>query len=570
MKTNFLKTILSCSIVLLSYCGHSQTFTITPGTTSPFFKAPTGTTGASTVYSPTDTSLNAPNGIWVIDRYRFNGGFMLEWQGKLTTERYTQPGAIFCKPGTVSIGFSQGKLKLDWIAGEDEQINGLRTLPVGQWITIRIGVDTLGRVSASVNGILDIDRATQFSGPMPEKTDQLIFLRSSTARTRSIRFWADTKPDILPPGFDCFVRNQGDSLKFRFKRIDRTLNNTPLVIVQESPNGAQSILHTGKLSPGALTFHWKDYQNGNWTFRISAGKINYTKSVLKAAAPVLPSEFINGLYFPNKADFRFCREKLKINTVYCDFNIMNFPGNWLQMGSYLDSAQKYGLKTVIRAGFHASKGNLYFADSLQRTVIARYYQDEAAGLFHGFERNHWAKNATQPTVPGILNLNNFSRIDEASEMADILMLNIYSSGRKVFDKTSQARELAPTWVTLPQYAGVQYNLDTMINLVGQAITAGASGIFWFEFDHRSTAKPNDYYTSTRPELIERLRYCYNLTQGVILDFTPLSTGNPNVSACYRGKKLWICNLTSQPQTATILGKTITLTDKEVKPGIDQL
>ena len=526
---------------------YAQTFTITP---SPTLKvnAPGGWSGSSVTYNPSDRSFSAKDGLYIPDAYNVVGGFYVEMNVK--TDSSTVAGCFLTKPGTGAWGMNTGKIKVDYLwNGSIDQVNGMRTLPKNEWVTIGFGYDTLGRSVASINGIVDINRETVVSGSPQQTTDKWNFLKGMPGRCRWIKVWCNSKPPTLPAGFDCHVRLNPDTAYISLNRIDRSYIGKALTIIQESPNGSQSTLSITTLSQRLLKFYLdpEKYQNGSWTFIVSAGSIQHRLTRYKAATkPTLPKSFVSGVYAVNSTDLRRVRD-LGANAAYYDFPVLNWDRNYKAIGYYLDSCQKLGLQSVVRMGYQASKGNLEFVSDLSKSNIAWYAVDEGAGLFGGLERNYWTCKATNPTVPVIVNLNQFSRINEASQYSDILMCNIYSSGRVVYDITSQSVKLRPTWVTIPQYANIQYSRDQMLNLTAQAVVAGASGVWFFEWDHRTKSNLSDWYTPNSAEKVENLRACLKWLKDMPLDWSLIPTVNPNIAACRKGGRSIYVNLTDKVQ-----------------------
>lgn len=545
---------LPIPLLLLCFTAQAQTFTILPSATTKI-TAPTGWTGQTTTYNASDKSFSAPGGIWLPDVYSLKGGLYLEADLLVTKANQKVAGCILTKAGTAAIGLNCGKVKLDWISGYAEQVNGSDTIPINTWTKICIGIDTVGRIIATLRGISDINRITVFHGSIPQTGDKWTFLQNFPGRCRSIRVWCDSKPPISPTGFDCYASCTKENLKFRFARVDRSQTGQLLSIIQENPNGAQTTLYTGKLTPGELSFNWANYMNGSWSFKIATAKCEVRQTLMKGAQPFMPGEFVTGLYSVNAADYRLMKD-LGFNTVYSDFPITNNPPNYKQMAAYLDSAKKYGLRSMVRMGLQASKGNLEFTQKPDFW----YPQDEAAGDLDGLNRNYWACKALYPDVPVIGNFNNFSRIEEAQ--CDILGVNVYSSGRVVYDVTRRAVQLKPVFVTLPQYetpdGRIFYTQAQMMNLTAQAIVGGAIGVLWFTWDDQVKSKPGRYYTAKFPDKVQNLKQCNMVANNTPLSWQPVETDNPNVAACFRGEELWIVNLTDRAQSATVQGRFVTL------------
>ena len=550
-------------LLLLAQSVVAQSFTITPSSTLRV-NAPAGWSGATTVYNPSDRSFSAPGGLYIPDIYSVKGGLYVEMDILITKANAIKSGVFLTKSGTTAFGLNCGKVKLDYISGSMDQVNGSDTIPVNTWTKVCFGIDTVGRIVGTLNGIEDINRPSYFRGALSQTTNtQFTFLKDLPGRCRSIKVWAGTKPPISKTGFEAYASYDKEQIKFRFTRIDRSQVNQPFSIIQESPNGAQATMHKGLLREGALVFKWADYMNGSWTFHLATSKCVVSKTVMKGNGPIMPTFFTVGAYSVNATDFKLMKG-LGFNTVYSDFPINNNPPNYKQMPSYLDTAKKYGLQSAVRMGLQASKGNLEFTNS----PFLWYAQDEAPGFFEGMDRNFWACNAMLPNVPVLLNLNNFARIDEAAEMCHILGLNIYSSGRNVYDITRKASELRTTFVTLPQYetpdGKIFYTQEQMINLTAQAVVAGASGVFWFTWDDQKKSSPGRYYTAKFPDRVENLRQCNLVLNGLSLDWRPVSTGNPDVAACYRGEELWVVNLSSEDQVASVEGRTVRLSSLGVE------
>ena len=304
-----------------------------------------------------------------------------------------------------------------------------------------------------------------------------------------------------------------------------------------------------------------DLQNGSYTFVISTAKCQIRKTVFKAPDPVMPKTFIRGMFSVHSSDLVKMRD-LGIDAVQCDYQILNTDKNWQAIGKYLDTAQKYGLKTLMVMGHQASKGNRQYASKVgQRSLFAYYPQDEAQGFLEGINNNFWANGTLGDSVPVVGNQNVYR--EELAEYCHILSRNIYNTGDQVYIHTKSAAQLRTAWTTLPMYWNVKFDRLQTINLVGQAVCAGASSIWWFDYDERTKSDRTKWYMPNCPDCIATIRECNKMLEGCSLQYRELSTGNPLVVACDRGGKVWITNLTNANQSAMVNGVKFLLSPLEV-------
>ncbi len=566
MKTIGLKIdiafILLLTLLIFSAikAGKCQSFTILP---DPVLKVKgvTGWSGQSVTYNASDKSFSAPNGLYIPDVYPVTGGLEVEMMVWLPSEA----GTLLLKQGTCNYSISSSKLYCGSIPNGYDRSYGMRTIPLNTWVKLRFAFDTVGRSVFQVNDIPDLNRTTIFSGPLPQNTgSQFTFFQNYTGlRCKYIKVWAGTKPVISPTGFNCLTIVSQDTLRLTFDHIDRSELGKPLTIIQEVPQGQQSTLSKPDqaLRPGTIKFPMNDLQNGSYTFVMSTAKCQVRKTVFKGPEPVLPKTFLRGMFSVHCSDLGKMKD-LGIDAVQTDFQILNTDQNWKAIGKYLDTAGKYELKTLMVMGFQASKGNRQYASRVgQKSLVAYYPQDEAQGFLEGINNNFWANGTLGDSVPVVGNQNVYR--EELAEYCHILSRNIYNTGDQVYIHTKSASQLRTAWTTLPMYWNVKFDRLTTINLVGQAVCAGASAIFWFDWDERTKSDRTKWYMPNCADCISTIKECNKMLEGCSLKYRELSTGNPFVVAADRGGKVWICNLSGTVQQATISGTTQSLNPLQV-------
>jgi len=538
------KVGVGAALVLLTIGCHAQSFTITPDPATKI-KGVSGWSGSSVTYNPYDRSFSAKDGLYIPDAYNVVGGFYVEAQIWITGTK----GELFTKAGTCSYGVDYQKLLCNYAPTGSDKCYGLGKIPLNKWVTVGFGVDTVGRTVFKIDSIPDLTRNMVFSGPMPQTTNtKYTFFNGFTGlRCRRIRFWTG-KPPISATGFDCSARMDKDTLRLNFTRIDRGQLGTKLTILQEDPKGITRTRIETVLKPGLFKLPYKDSLNGSWTFQIKTAKHHVKKTCFKGPSPTFPDKFTIGMYSVLPTDMRKA-VGIGVNAFQSDYCVINQDQNWKAIGKYLDTAKKLGAGTVMVMGTQSSKGNIQFADSIgERSLMAFYSTDEAQGDLEGLERNFWTCTSLYPSVPVIANANNFSRLEELAEMSHVRWINVYGSGRQVYDQTIRASKYGPVWVSLPQYPAYEYDFDTLQNMAAQAVVAGASGIFWFCLDDRKKQDQSRWYIPRDcPKCWENIARINKWLKDMPIDWSPIPTVNPNIVACRKGGRSIYVNLTDKVQ-----------------------
>lgn len=436
-------------------------------------------------------------------------------------------GALVVKEGTMALGISSFKFKQGWVKGfgdtynaSTDQIFGLEQLQSGVKYTLRWSYDAqTGMVVMTVNSRLDRKRYRfQGAGNLNFVTSTWQFFKGVKVNVYSVLV-STGKPNLVAPGMEFYATNG----RLELRKVDPALSGALFTTVIESPYGATSngpawTIASGKVSDWVMLQLPTDVE-GIYTIHASAtkgGKLLWQErklvhSVKPQAAQQKP--IVKGIYHVNQNDFETV-VGLGATHAYCDFTIQNWEQNWQKWELYLTCARARGLKMFVSGNYQARKLGTFdlvnYDLTLQSRCVEGFYSvDEAAGSFEKNRFNYLAMKMRMPQVPVIVNLNNFTRIEEAAECADILMLNIYLSAgqdtQKITDVVRKASVLKPTHLVLPLYENIQTSTADLIKMARLGIEAGATGIWLFEYDHRSKAKPTDWYIGSKPELMQRVK-----------------------------------------------------------------
>lgn len=475
------------------------------------------------------------------------GGLQLEFVCQLS-EIPDGDGLLVVKDKTIAAGFNSGKLKIGWLKGANDpynsstdQINGLVQLPLNQKMTIRLAYEAeRGMVVTSIDGVEDRRRYRFFGAGEIGNDGNSVF--QFFKGMKNFKVWSITAysgaPTLATPGMECYlIRDTLGRPNLVFDKIHSSLMGATVRVVKEGRFGASANLDLFTLAPPspaigggtrqARVYDLAGFDIGDTYLRITASKSGkllwqgeknfYLKPDLK-----MPKRFVRGVYHVRQADFKTVKE-LGATDLYCDWTIIN-NGPWQALGAFLDSAKANGLGMVVAGSYQArTTGNMTYATN-HPAMTAWYSVDEAAGNYRRLERNYWAMNATGKTEPVIVNLNNFTRIEEAAECADILMVNVYmhprnspgpltpDGGALQYDVVKKAAALKPTWLVMPQYDNIQWTISDYIDVVDAGLAAGAKGIWFFEWDHRKGQ--TGYYTSETGREIMREVFDYLKSKGL--------------------------------------------------------
>ena len=429
-------------------------------------------------------------------------------------------GGLVVKNKTLCLGFSANKFKTNWINGaadaynaSADQINGLRQLTPGKH-TLRWSYDAVtGMVVMTVDGMQDRKRY-RFAGPGEISTDGTSswqFLKNVKVNIYSLTVWSG-KPNLVAAGMECYA-TEG---LLNFRHVDPALVGAVVNRTLENPYGATKDLLPLTVPVGGDFIAPLVIEDvpGIYTLYMTAvkgGKVVWSqqKLVLNRVKPVLPTAMVKGIYHVNKANFAQVKA-LGATHIMCDYTMNSTPGGWQQHPDYLAAAAANGLELVVAANFAAKTGTFAFGKDL---AAAWYAADEAQGNFERLRASYLASRMEYPNTPVIMNLNNFTRLEDAAECCDILMVNVYlppaGDLQKITDVVRKAAELRPTWLVLPLYEAMQTPEANLLAMAKAGKDANAAGIWIFEFDHRSAAQPDDWYMGDMPGIWMRVKAVFD-------------------------------------------------------------
>lgn len=567
------------------------------------------------VYNKKETAIlfgaDPSNAIFIKDNgsIAFTGGFTLETQIFLQEKPADMSSVFGVKAGSFAIGTNGEKLAVSWLCFPSEPIfttdpvqnkafpvgteliNGHRKIPVGKWVTLRIGYDeALGMITTSMNGILDRKRF-RYRGPQPLQCDGKsvfqFFVGLKNFKLKSLTL-LNGKPTMTSQIFEfaAWQNKNNTETRLQVRHIEPAKLPFELTVVLDGPDGVPQDLFTKTISvkddlnialPSPVDFP------GLYCLKISAARTNTTQIFNQSQLLAIPKNptkitidnrtlMVEGrAFFPllcyhvAPEDFKTVKE-LGFNCIHNDFQVINSGQPWETMlTKSLDTAQLNGLKLTVAANLHRG-GMAKVARAKDHAALLLYYlEDEPSGNFERLLASHNSMRMMDPEHPTMLLLNNFNRLEEAAPACELLGVDPYPiptiSLRMVSDAVKAAVKatdgLKPVWAILPSFKGKTPNRDELKCMAWLAVVSGANGIGLFEWDHRSATVPNDWYTpqiAGLKEIIGEVFLELKSKEMLLLAATEdVATDNLAVNACKKGTQLILVNDSRQRETVMVTG-----------------
>ncbi len=180
------------------------------------------------------------------------------------------------------------------------------------------------------------------------------------------------------------------------------------------------------------------------------------------------------------------------------------------------AAQTNGLRYMAAA--NTPFNNLAHIPTLKdHPALALWYAfDEPWGDLTKLQESYNVIKLLAPNQPVVIVQNNFTRLQETAQGADILGCDPYPvpnvSLRSVADATRATVQAVagrkPAWTVIPQYETKVPTLRELRCMAYLALTAGANGLGLYAWDDRDR-DGKGWYTGDHPEAVETLRVVFN-------------------------------------------------------------
>lgn len=560
----------------------------------------------------------------------FSKGFMWEFVLKLNTTQSDSEESLALKAGSCCYGINSGKLKTSSVSFptvsvvttsgsqktyypvESNATTGNRKIPIGKYVTIRLGYDEdLGAMATSIDGVIDTVRYINNTGKTLNYNNTYsfqLFKGLINFNLKSAILYTG-KPNLNIPLIDMFGQNiKGNSqILITLDHIEPGILPCEVGITLQNPNASTSVL-SDSISNFTLSSSGKTDIQFNMPVDI-AGLYTAQIAISKAGKEVKSKEIkivnksatTNQVYSIN-ANKQYCKngtpffpllayhvkgsdmalvKSFGFNMVHSDFNIINNSGGFqANLRAYLNSAATNNIGMTVVANYYAAKvGNLaLLTGATDVDVVSGYYSaDEPFGFLGKLNDSYNGLKQYNPDVPIIVNMNNFLRLQEAAAGCDVLLVDPYPipdiSLRMIYDTVkkgiSAVSNLKPVWCIIPQYEQKIPSLTELKCMAWLAIAAGANGIGLFEMDHSSNGvgwKMYDY-----PTLTANTSSVFNEIAGyesmILLNNHATQPTSTNIAVHVLKKSdntLIIVNDSRGTETAVIGSTTYTMSPHEVR------
>jgi len=505
------------------------------------------------------------NGIYVPYTGDFKDGLTLEFNIMFNVAPPDNAKGFCVKAGTIALGVNSNKPKIEWTAdSKADQAFSDTQLPVGKWINLKFGYDSLGKFFFSQNGVEGLNRIRLKKGDLPFDPTQKFQLITGLQNCKVKSIIAYTgKPTIATYSMESFCYNRKNTeVEFVFKCVDASLYGAELSIVKNAPYGsAENVTIPITTIPTKPEFSFKipmpagpNDIPGNYWFRSAVTKSNkqlwknehniYKQATLTTGFP----GFVRGLYNVRKEDFALVKS-MGCTHVFSDWIINATPGGWQKYPDYLAAADAAGLKMIVAGNLYVKQGTIDWAEA--SPAMGGYYAgDEIAGNMRRIKQSGIGMKCKFPKHKIIGNMNNFSgQLDHVAEGCDILMPNTYmtSNLQAQIDATEYCVSIMETWGCIPQYNNVQPSAALLYCMGWLSVALGATGLWIFEWEH------DTYQTSSedRASIQALFQSLAAIESDLMGAFVPLLSDNPLVKAANRGSKMVVVNSSPLPQAANV-------------------
>ncbi|MDX9867581.1 MAG: hypothetical protein RBT78_06615 [Kiritimatiellia bacterium] len=237
------------------------------------------------------------------------------------------------------------------------------------------------------------------------------------------------------------------------------------------------------------------------------------------------------LYHARSEDFPLIR-RLGFNLLSNGYNLRHLARRGKDRASdlqalWLESAEiarTNGL--LVMANANTPHNHLAHIPHIQdHPALAVWYAfDEPWGDLTKLQESYNIVKLLTPDKPVLIVQNNFSRLQETAQGADIVGCDPYPipsvSLRSVADATRATVQASagrkPSWTVIPQYATKIPTVRELRCMAYLALTAGADGIGLYAWDDRDR-EGKGWYTGDHPQAVETLRAVF----GELRDLSPI-------------------------------------------------
>ncbi|MEN9576425.1 MAG: hypothetical protein RL514_4280 [Verrucomicrobiota bacterium] len=508
------------------------------------------------------------NGITLKDdgKISFAGGVTIDAWIYLEEEPPAKATQLALKVGSFAWEISKGKLNTAWLVFPSEEIfttapaqfkyfpvggdmiNGLMHVPVKKWVRLTLAYDeALGAVTTRMDGMTDRQRY-RYRGPEPMNCDgrsAISLLQGfKNCRIGALRLNAG-RPPLAPPTLEVYVNQLPfqDRVLLTFDHLDPEL---PLpieaTIVWEKATGAATTVRTITLDSHAkrdVLLELPTWKNSLHTIIVNAtagGRGVFSKNFRVANVQPAGSVKIGSdhtlakdgkkffplmVYHAMPEDFPLLAG-MGFNVLLNDFNLrQQGPKDAVAyhtlLKESLDAARKHNLLLLAVANSDYNKLSTIPVAKDHPALFGWYGADEPWGDLTRLTESYNTIKMLEPDLPVLIIQNNYSRLQETAQGADIIGTDPYPipnvSLRAVVDATQAAlRSVSshkPVWTVIPQYASKIPTRAELRCMAWLAVISGANGVGFFDWDERlkdpQTKAMKGWYTREHPEQMENLR-----------------------------------------------------------------
>jgi hypothetical protein len=496
----------------------------------------------------------------------FRGGLTLDAWVYFEQAPPTKPVPLALKVGSFAWDIGKGKLNTSWLVFPSEPIhtttptqfkyfpvggdtiNGLMQLPLKKWTRLTLSYDQpLGCVTNLIDGMVDRQRF-RYRGPERMQCDgkSEIQLLSGFQHCRIGAIRLNTgRPRILTPCMQVYVQQlpYQQQVQLTFDQIDSDLPlPIEVTLVWEKATGEAATIKTISLDSHAkhnILLDLPSWKNSLHTIHVhanAAGRSCYSRS--HRIANVQPT---GSIQIHEDLTLSHCGEKifpllayhalppdfpqlseLGFNVLLNDFNIRQQTGKdeaayHALLKESLTAAKHNKLLLLAVANSDYNKLSNIFVAKEQPALFGWYGADEPWGDLTRLVESYNTIKMLEPHQPVLIVQNNYSRLPETAQGADIIGVDPYPipnvSLRAVVDATQAAVRATsgkkPVWTVLPQYHTKVPTREELRCMAWLAIASGANGLGFFDWDERlkqaETGELRGWYTKEHPEQVKFLR-----------------------------------------------------------------
>lgn len=471
----------------------------TPSAAAP----PPGVSYKGATYASSTLTLDGTGGFYV----QHNPAWTFESMTVELTVSFTdQSGSIMVKSSSASLSLTNQTFYTDWVTGKNDPYNlssdrknGTKTLVPSTKYVLKWCYDAaVGMVITYVNGIED-SRYYRVNepGPINIGTGSFQILKGVKGKIYKVVITNDRpsprtmRTVVLPTAI-------------HYERIDPTWLGSVVRTTIENPYGTTISCTEFTLKSATVQSLTLPRDPGIYTVIIQSNK-GYERKVCVPVGPtiLMPVGKQKGLYNVRDEDFAQARAT-GANVLFSDWVMNREPEGSAAIDKYLSAAMLNGLSLSVVGNFQTARTNALN----KRTGVHSYLNgDELSGNFERLRDNYNAIRVSSP-IPVIGSLNNFTRIQEMAEVADLVAINAYNlkgDTRKITDLVSLVSKYRPCYLVFAAYENDIPTPDQLNAYVRAAYAAGAAGTVCFEWSHQEVHGGLGWYLPLRPELVEALK-----------------------------------------------------------------